>query len=223
MTLELLLPPLRIIKFPKAWLRPVVLALSVAATVVPASATSLAVRDLVQLTNQASYVVSGECVTVQKGTDQRGLPHTVYVFRVEEYLKGAGHGSFLTIRQVGWPAQPPSAAGRQRILRIPGMPEYTPGRRYLLFLRGASKWGYSSPIGFAQGVFTIRGEGPGMSVVNALDNRNLATERGVSRRAAPLVQGPVSYRKVADIVRETTRGRSLTQREIVLRLRGGAK
>jgi hypothetical protein len=105
------------------------------------------------LTKSAAHVFRGRCVAAQVGTAEVAggrLPVTTYTFRVREHLKGGGTPT-LTIRQVGTPQGGPRDLGR-----LAGLPVYTLGTEYVLFLLPESRAGLTA--GVSQGAFIVRGE-----------------------------------------------------------------
>src|SRR5262249_6073934 len=80
------------------------------------------------------------------------LAVTVYTFRVSESFKGSA-GRLLTFRQVGVPEGGAADLGRRA-----GLPVYSQGGDYLLFLLPESRAGLTSPAGAAQGAFAIDGD-----------------------------------------------------------------
>ena len=117
--------------------------------------------------------------------------------------------------------------GVTRVSRIEGMPRYSPGQEYLLFLNQESRLGFSSPIGLIQGAFRVRGQGTSRTVINGLRNanllidtrksmqqRDLERQQNLSRPAGvslpdEVVRGPVSYDNLTRLVRGLLAGEAL--------------
>ncbi len=117
--------------------------------------------------------------------------------------------------------------GVTRVSRIEGMPRYTPGQEYLLFLNQDSRLGFSSPIGLIQGAFRLQGRGTSRTVVNGMRNANLLidTRKSIQQRyrerqqnlSRPdqvglpdeVVRGPVSYDNLTRLVRGLVAGETL--------------
>lgn len=107
------------------------------------------------LATSASRIFRGICETVDTGSvvvAGARLPMTTYTFRVSERLKGSG-GARLTFHQIGAPGGGPSDLGT-----LAGLPVYSVGHEYLLFLLPESRAGLTSPAGAAQGAFEILDE-----------------------------------------------------------------
>jgi hypothetical protein len=108
-----------------------------------------------ELTASANRIFRGRCIGVEVGTaDLAGarIPMTEYTFRVSDHLKGS-RGDTITFRQVGTPKRGPRDLGR-----LGGIPIYSPGTEYVLFLLPDSSAGLTSPAGAGQGAFVISGD-----------------------------------------------------------------
>jgi hypothetical protein len=191
----------------------------------PDASFALTVRTLTleELVASARSIFVGRCVSVREvESSQSGLPAIEAVFAVEESLRSdaaardpaAGpHGGsaadppgYLTIRQFG---------GR----RAPGLgATFVPGREMLLFLHGRNAAGLASPVGMAQGAFTIVRRppegGPDLAVRSAavlgsarfpgLPRRAAhGTEPAAGPGASPAVELEALLAAVRQLVRET--------------------
>jgi len=117
-------------------------AVALAATVVPTPATTLVRRlPLEQVAAEAARVVHATVIDVHSDRDEWGAPAT---------LKGSVARQ-LTIKQFGTAAP----LGDGSLARIPGLPRYTVGEEVVLFLRGDSARGFTSPVGLGQGVYRV--------------------------------------------------------------------
>jgi len=126
-------------------------AIALAATVVPAPATTLVRRlPLEQVAAEAARVVHATVIDVHSDRDEWGAPATWITFDVARTLKGSVARQ-LTIKQFGTAA--PLDDGS--LARIPGLPRYTVGEEVVLFLRGDSARGFTSPVGLGQGVYRV--------------------------------------------------------------------
>jgi len=104
------------------------------------------------LTSSAARIFRGICERVEVGSVTVAgarLPMTTYTFRVSEGFKGS-IGTTLTFRQIGVPGGGPMDLGQRA-----GLPVYSAGGDYLLFLLPESRVGLTSPAGAAQGAFEI--------------------------------------------------------------------
>jgi hypothetical protein len=110
---------------------------------------------LADLASSAATVFRGRCVAAEVETaDVAGarVPVTVYTFDVADPLKGAP-GRTITFRQVGAPE-----GGPRDLASHVGLPAYTPGLEYVLFLLPESGAGLTSPAGAGEGAFLVVGE-----------------------------------------------------------------
>jgi hypothetical protein len=90
-----------------------------------------------------------------------------YTFRVERGLKGVQAGDQVVFRQF--------QAAQGRAVGIPGLPRFSKGNEWLIFLHGDSRIGLTSPVGMEQGLFRLEKMQDGnLGVVNSLGNSNLA-------------------------------------------------
>lgn len=133
----------------------VTIALLVAAAA-PASATMMVKpMSLDQITAEAARIVHGTVTEIRSDRDESGLPATWVTIEVARTLKGRAAPRF-TFKQVGLSEPLPDGT----MTRIPGMPRYTVGEEVVLFLRGDSARGFTSPVGLGQGAYRVsRGRG----------------------------------------------------------------
>ncbi len=103
-----------------------------------------------RVVDRSGQIVHGTVTSVVSGRDESGLPATWVSVAVMECLKGQAAGT-VTFKQIGVAA--PLADGT--LLRIPGLPRYREGGEYVLFLHDASARGFTSPVGFEQGVYDV--------------------------------------------------------------------
>ncbi len=148
------------------------------------SVRPVSLADLVTLSDR---VFLGRVVRTAETFDSRlNLKVTVYSFIVLEGIRGVSTGDTVEIRQAG------SNGGGYS--SVPGLPAYHKGQELLLFLHGNSRFGLTSPVGLAQGVFRevdLRDGGKGY--VNGVDNRNLELEsHPVDKTTSPVSAESVS-------------------------------
>jgi len=166
----------------------------------PMAMTALPVT-LPDLTGSAARVFRGVCLSAEVGiADYAGarIAATTYTFEVREYLKGGG-GKTVTFRQVGTPNGGPADLGRAG-----GLPVYTPGLEYVIFLLPESKARLTSPAGASRGAFLVSGEDviipgdlAGLSSSAAPRGRDATTGAGSER---------VPYRTVRDAILQSLAG-----------------
>ncbi len=123
----------------------------IVATAGTTSAAMVAPLRLADVTHEAAYVVHATVLAVRSGRDQSGLPATWITLAVTRTLKGP-HRAQLTIKQYGVASPLPDGT----ITRVDGLPRYRVGEEMVLFLRGTSRRGFTSPVGFAQGAYRVR-------------------------------------------------------------------
>lgn len=123
----------------------IVLLLSIAAS--PSSATmTLGRLPLTTVTSEAGRILHGTVVDVRSDADESGAPATWVTFEVRRTLKGAD-APRVTIKQFG--------RSTDGIGRVPGLPSYVKGEEVVVFLRPDSARGFTSPVGFDDGVYRV--------------------------------------------------------------------
>jgi hypothetical protein len=118
-----------------------------------ATARTASAPSIATMTRSSARVFRGHCVRADVETANVGgarLTVTRYTFQVGEHLKGRG-GSVVTFRQLGLPS-----GGARDLATLVGVPRYTPGAEYVLFLLPESGAGLTSPAGAAAGAFVVR-------------------------------------------------------------------
>jgi hypothetical protein len=134
----------------RARFRPLAL-IALLAAFAPARATMVEPMALERIAKESERIVHGDVVEVRSGRDAAGLPATWVTVAVRRTLKGPG-GARLVFKQFGVTDRLPDGA----LVRIPGLPAYAPGEEAVLFLRRPGRLGFTSPVGFGQGVFRVR-------------------------------------------------------------------
>ena len=151
--------------------RNVAAAIAFAATLAaPAYGANVLPLYLEEIVDTATTAFEGKCTANRTERDPAsGLIVTYTTFEVRDTLKGSP-GSTLTIKQIGGtlPDQ-----GVQ--YRVSGVPTFEVAQEYVVFLAGVSSAGFSSPIGLAQGRFSIKSEGGVRKAGNGRDFRDLAS------------------------------------------------
>ena len=115
-----------------------------------ALATSIKTVPLERMAQVAESVFYGRVISNEVRIDdisQRVATFTT--FEIIESIKGT-NSDVYTIKQYG--GQLP---GSKLVHRIHGMPRFTPGQEYVVFIPGASRLGFSSPVGLSQGSFNV--------------------------------------------------------------------
>ena len=178
------------------------------------SASMVLPLGLDRLHGDAKLVFLGECLSNSVEFDQQSNRVVTYTtFEVIETYKGiagkgiAGKGKAggsLTIKQIG--GNLPEA---NLSVRIPGVPQFEVGQRYVVFLPPASKLGFSSPVGLSQGKFMVKTDAAGAQMVsNGRDvgelMENMAQSKMPSRvadklRAMPDKEKPANAKARAEM------------------------
>jgi hypothetical protein len=132
----------------------------------PAHAMSVLPLYLDEIINDAAIAFQGKSIENHSERDlQTGSIVTYSTFEVQEILKGEV-GATHTIKQIGGKLE-----GETH--RTTGVPTFTVGESYVLFLYGVSTAGFSSPVGLEQGKFNIIPVSTGFHVTNGRDFKEM--------------------------------------------------
>jgi hypothetical protein len=132
----------------------------------PAHAMSVLPLYLDEIINDAAIAFQGKSIENHSERDlQTGSIVTYSTFEVQEILKGEV-GATHTIKQIGGKLE-----GETH--RTTGVPTFTVGESYVLFLYGVSAAGFSSPVGLEQGKFNIIPVSTGFHVTNGRDFKEM--------------------------------------------------
>jgi len=156
--------------------------------------------SLAGLTGSSAHVFRGVCRSAEVGTaDVAGarIAVTTYTFEIREHLKGGG-GRTLTFRQVGTPS-----GGGADLGRAAGLPVYSPGLEYMIFLLPESRARLTSPAGASQGALLVSGED--VVVPRDLAGLTRATPHGREEETGS-ASDRISYREVRDAVLRSLEG-----------------
>ena len=143
---------------------------------IPASAMTVVPLYMNELVTGAALAFEGTCIDVRVERDpQTNLTVTYSTFTVRELLKGTANFTHV-IKQVGGELQvgKPSWA-------VKGVPRFSLGQTYVLFLYGESDAGFSSPVGLSQGSFDVQDRDGTRRVGNGRDFRDLTANARNSR------------------------------------------
>ncbi|MCV2368101.1 hypothetical protein [Roseateles oligotrophus] len=167
--MKLFAPQLKIPKTPPRRLLAGMLTLGAASLAPLAQATQLPPQNLSQMIDKADLIVSGEVTAVKDGI-QDGVPYTEVTLKVAGSVKkDLAPKSNYTFRQFGLLKARKMDDGRYLLpAKIEGMPTWHVGERVMTFMnKPASKTGLSTPVGLAQGKFSINGNKAANSFNNA--------------------------------------------------------
>ena len=132
----------------------------------PARAMSVLPLYLDEIVNDAAIAFQGKSLENHSELDPQTNSIVTYsTFEVQEVLKGEV-GATHTIKQIGGELQ-----GKKN--QITGVPTFTVGESYILFLYGVSASGFSSPVGLGQGKFNIIPVSTGFQVSNGRDFKEM--------------------------------------------------
>lgn len=136
-----------------------------------AAATSVRPLQLGQIIDDATLAFEGTCIDTRTERDAAtNLVVTYTTFEVADVLKGMVPGKY-TIKQIGGRM---SDGGPS--YRVDGIPTFTVGENYVVLMAGVSAAGFSSPIGLAQGKFTVQKDAAGAKVSNGRDFREMTAD-----------------------------------------------
>jgi hypothetical protein len=107
---------------------------------------------------------------------------TYTTFDVKDVIKGNVSPTH-TIKQIGG-----VMPGGEASYRVHGIPTFTVGEEYVVFMAGVSKSGFSSPIGLSQGKFSVKQGKTGKSITNGTDFRVTASR--MANAAIPVTDAP---------------------------------
>lgn len=145
------------------------IALLALASALPAFATSVLPLDLDQVIAGAAVAFDGTCTGNRTGRDPvSNLVVTYTTFAVHDVLKG-DVGATYEIKQIG--GELPNGLKH----RVEGVPRFTVGQEYVVFLPQVSSGGFSSPVGLSQGSFTVSQTEKGARVANGRDFREMTS------------------------------------------------
>lgn len=123
-------------------------------------ATTVLPVSLQEMSKSAEYIFHGRAVSNEvKVDDVSKNVVTITTFNIIEGIKGSA-GRSLAIKQIG--GQLP---GSNVAYVTHGIPQFTVGQEYVVFVPQKSRLGFSSPIGLGQGVISVSREN-GVATVN---------------------------------------------------------
>jgi len=141
------------------------------ATIGGAWATTVLPLTLDDIVSGATVAFEGTCTENHTEHDgQTNLDVTFTTFAVHDVIKG-DPGATYTIKQIGG-----EVPGRELAFNVRGIPRFTPGEEYVVFLPPASSAGFASPVGLSQGRFTIEREVAAKKVANGRDFREMTAD-----------------------------------------------
>lgn len=115
-----------------------------------AHATQIRIANIEDLVEKGDRIFLGRVLSVddEVPTPARKFPAVVITFRVEEVYKGAV-GEQVVVRQLG------TKTPRSKLNLLVPVPRFAVGEEAVVFLPKESSIGFSSPVGFGQGVFRL--------------------------------------------------------------------
>lgn len=138
------------------------------AFMLPAGAASVLPLYLDEIIDRSAVAFEGVCLENRTEREaSSGFVVTYTTFEVRDVLKG-GVGSTHVIKQIGG-----TLVAEGLNYQVVGVPKFTVGESYVVFLAGVSSAGFSSPVGLTQGRFSIRQGEAGREVTNGIDFNDL--------------------------------------------------
>lgn len=171
-----------------------------------ALATTVLPLDLKTIDQQAERVFVGDVISVASDLDEYQIPATFVRLQVLEGIRGVRTGDQILIKQYRGGSRIDGSDGS--VLIFPKTLRQSPlffqeGERLVLFLYPESRYGFTSPVGFGQGAFSIEREGTREVVRNVWGNSFF--KWGLSEqtmRALSLPQGgPIDLETFLQVVR----------------------
>jgi hypothetical protein len=149
-----------------------------------AAATTVLPLTLDDIVAGAAVAFEGTCIENRTEQDAAtNLVVTYTTFAVHDVIKGSP-GSTYSIKQVGGELPDKDIA-----FKVRGVPSFAVGADSVVFLPPPSRAGFSSPVGLAQGRFSVH-EGPrGLQVANGRDFREMTAAIPDTELPAELAQG----------------------------------
>lgn len=138
------------------------------ATILPAAAASVVPLYLDEIIDRSAVAFEGVCLENRSERETAtNMVVTYTTFEVRDVLKG-NVGATHVIKQIGG-----SLPGDSVQFEVSGVPKFAVGESYVVFLAGVSSAGFSSPVGLAQGRFSVSGMAGTREVTNGRDFRDL--------------------------------------------------
>ena len=135
----------------------------------PAHAASVVPLYLDEMIDTSAVAFEATCTGNRAERDaETNLVVTYTTFEVREVLKGFAPTTHV-IKQIGGALPEESVQ-----YRVDGIPTFIPGEDYVVFLAGVSSAGFSSPIGLAQGKFSVKDANGRRHAGNGRDFKDMA-------------------------------------------------
>lgn len=165
-----------------------------------AGATTLVQMELEELADQADLVFVGTAIRSEVALSIDGKsPFTFVTFQVQEEIKGRSERRELTLRFHGGPVGP------DEVVVVHGMPEFTIGETYLLFVKDNGR-AASALLGWRQGQYQFTRE-------SQTGRQILVDERGAAIQG---IEGGRWSRKLPPQAETEARGTLLSQEGVVI-------
>jgi hypothetical protein len=160
-----------------------------------AGAATVRPLALGEMIDTATVAFEGTCIGNRTERDAAtNMVVTYTTFAVKEVLKGEV-GETYEIKQIGGKLD-----DGQPVFNVPGVPRFTVGADYVVFLADVSSLGFSSPIGLSQGRFVVLPNATtGARVTNGRDFRALTADLPAATLPAAAAAARVSPRPVEQL------------------------
>ncbi len=178
------------------------------AIILPARAATVLPLYLDEIIDRSAVAFEGVCLenrTEREATS--GMVVTYTTFEVRDVLKG-GVGATHVIKQFGG-----TLVAEGLNYHVAGIPRFTVGDSYVVFLAGVSSAGFSSPVGLAQGRFSITQGANGREVTNGSDFNDLMARLPEKALATGVKRAPGAVRHLdVDAFKQLVRERTAVQK-----------
>jgi len=159
-------------------------------------AASVLPLGLERLLSDAEAVFNGRCISNQVERDvYTNMVVTYTTFEVIDVVKGQVSQTH-TIKQIGGYLQDSNVH-----MRWPGIPKFSVGEEYVIFLPPKSNVGFSSPVGLEQGKFSVLSGDAGKEVTNGKDFQQL-TKNVASKNLAVGVASRINKKNADKLLRK---------------------
>jgi len=154
------------------------------------SADAASVRPMLldEIIDSAAVAFQGTCTASRVEQDTvTNFIVTYTTFAVRDVIKG-DVAAIHVIKQIGG-----TLPGGESGMIVHGVPTFTVGEDYVVFLPGVSSLGFSSPVGLTQGRFMVQQSAAGTRISNGRDFRELTSRmpRAVMPDSSASAGGPV--------------------------------
>lgn len=165
-----------------------------------ANAASVFPLMLDEIIDTAPVAFHGTCIANRTERDvATNFIVTITTFAVRDVIKGNIQATHV-IKQIGG-VLPSGEVG----MRVGGVPTFTVGEEYVVFLAGVSSGGFSSPIGLSQGKFTVTQKPTGKTVSNGRSFKEMTLRKQMVDSITETPSNELGLEEFIEIVRARSR------------------